>query len=97
MTRALTTDEVLALPAAVDIVTAGRAFGIGKNASYELASSGDFPCKVYRLGVLWRVPRADLLRALGLRPDSSEAGESAPATATTSEPASRPEDEVSLT
>lgn len=62
----MTTGDVLALPAVVDIVTAGKAFGLSKNLSYELARAGTFPCRVYRLGVQWRVPSADLRRALGI-------------------------------
>lgn len=66
MTAALTKADVLAMPAVVDIVTAGKAFGISRNLSYELAAAGQFPCRVLRLGAQWRVPTADLRRALGM-------------------------------
>lgn len=72
MTDALTLADVHALPAVVDIVTAGRAFGISKNLAYELAAAGTFPCRVYRLGVQWRVPTADLRRSLGLLNEAQE-------------------------
>ena len=62
----LTTAEVLALPATVDICTAGRAFGLGRTVSYRLANSGQFPCKVVRAGASYRVVTADLRRVLEL-------------------------------
>ena len=65
-TRTLTLDEVLALPVTVDIVKAGRCFGIGRTKAHELAKNGEFPCQVLRLGVQYRVTRAELLRVLGI-------------------------------
>lgn len=62
----LTVEEVLNLPVSVDLVTAGRCFGIGRTKSHELARNGEFPCKVMRLGNKYRVTRADLLRELGI-------------------------------
>lgn len=62
----LTVDEVLALPVSVDLVTAARCFGIGRTLAHELARKGEFPCEVLRLGVKYRVTRAELLRALGI-------------------------------
>ncbi|YCK39708.1 hypothetical protein ACNF49_38325 [Actinomadura sp. ATCC 39365] len=64
--RALTTDEVLALPAAVDLVTAGRAYGIGRTKAHELARKGKFPVRVIRVGNAYRVPKAALLDSLGV-------------------------------
>lgn len=58
-------DELLRLPVTVDIVTAGKAIGIGRSGAYEMASTGTFPVRVLRLGTKYRVPRADLLRYLG--------------------------------
>lgn len=60
----LTTEEIQALPAAVDLVTAGLAFGMGRTKSYELARAGQFPCKVLPLGPKFIVPKAEILRAL---------------------------------
>ncbi|MGI5414299.1 helix-turn-helix domain-containing protein [Actinomadura luteofluorescens] len=65
-TRTLTPEEVLALPVAVDIVTAGRCFGISRTTAHRLAKDGEFPCQVLRLGVQYRVTRAELLRVLGI-------------------------------
>ena len=64
--------ELLALPAAVDVPTAGRAFGYARNKSYELARSGAFPCRVIRVGERgYRVPRSAILEALGIREDGT--------------------------
>src|SRR6185437_11831476 len=41
--RSLTLAELLALPAVTDLVTAGKALGIGRSASYELAPGGQVP------------------------------------------------------
>ncbi|YCK35135.1 hypothetical protein ACNF49_13925 [Actinomadura sp. ATCC 39365] len=65
-TRPLTTEEVLALPAAVDLVTAGRAYGIGRTKAHELARAGEFPVRVIRVGNAYRVPKSALLDSLGL-------------------------------
>lgn len=64
--RPLTIDEVLELPVSVDLETAGQCFGIGRTKAHELARNGEFPCKVLRLGVKYRVTRAELLRVLGI-------------------------------
>ena len=66
LTRALTHAEIAAQPAVTDLVTAGRALGIGRTRAYELARAGQFPCPVIRAGTTWRVPTAGLLALLGL-------------------------------
>ncbi|TDD62426.1 hypothetical protein E1298_44700 [Actinomadura rubrisoli] len=68
----MTVTEVLSLPVSVDIVTAGRCFGIGRTKSHELARTGEFPCDVLRLGVKYRVTRAELLRVLGIETAAGE-------------------------
>ncbi|MFI7461853.1 helix-turn-helix domain-containing protein [Nonomuraea sp. NPDC049646] len=77
-TKALTTEQLLALPAAVDLVTAGLAWGLGRTTAHELARRGEFPCAVRRVGNQYRVPKADLLRSLGLHP-APQASEQVPA------------------
>ncbi|MGX1514069.1 DNA-binding protein [Streptomyces collinus] len=62
----LTVADVLALPPTVDLVTGGRAFGLGRTTSYRLARSGQFPCKVVKAGGGYRVVTADLRRVLEL-------------------------------
>ena len=66
MAQALTLAEIAGLPAVTDLVTAGRALGIGRTRAYELARAGQFPCPVIRAGRTWRVPTAGLLAVLGL-------------------------------
>jgi hypothetical protein len=58
MAFALTRDELDQLPPVVDLATAGRALGIGRTKAYELARSGEFPCRVLRIGSSYRVPTA---------------------------------------
>jgi len=67
----LTISEALALPAVVDLVTAARALGLGRTTAYALAQDGAFPCRVVRVGAVYRVPTADLLAVLGLHPAAS--------------------------
>jgi hypothetical protein len=66
VTRPLTLDEIAALPAVTDLVTAGKALGLGRTKAYELARAGQFPCPVIRAGKTWLVPTAGLLALLGL-------------------------------
>lgn len=68
----LTRSELLALPASIDIVTAGRAFGVGRTTAYALARSGDFPCQVIRAGRAYRAVTADLLRVLHIAPENGD-------------------------
>ncbi|MBL7546588.1 helix-turn-helix domain-containing protein [Frankia sp. AgB1.9] len=64
--RVLSRAELLALPAVVDLRTAARAFGLGRTNAYELARTGQFPCRVLRINNSYRVPTAELLRVLGI-------------------------------
>ena len=66
MTQPLSLAEVAALPAVTDLVTAGRALGLGRTKAYELARAGQFPCPVIRAGRTWLVPTAGLHALLGL-------------------------------
>lgn len=68
-------EELLALPATVNVTTAGRALGIGRDKAYELIRTGNFPVRVLSLGETVRVPTAELWRALGVT-GPSEAGAS---------------------
>jgi hypothetical protein len=67
--------ELGELPAVIDLVTAGRALGIGRTKTYELARAGEFPCRVLRIGRTYLVPTPELLTLLGYpsgvrRPDT---------------------------
>jgi hypothetical protein len=64
-------DELLGLPATVDLETAARALGFGRTLAYELAARGDFPCRVLRIGRKYVVPTAELRRTLGMPNDNS--------------------------
>ncbi|MEU7183072.1 helix-turn-helix domain-containing protein [Streptomyces celluloflavus] len=63
----VTRSDLLALPAAVDLLTAGRALSLGRSKAYELAQRGEFPVRLLRVGNSYRVPTADLLDLLGVR------------------------------
>ncbi len=65
-TTRLTISQLADLPATIDLMTAARILGIGRTKAYELARHGAFPCLVIRIGDLYRVSTADLLRLLGI-------------------------------
>jgi hypothetical protein len=54
------------VPVTVDLMTAARAFGLGRTVAYTLAKRAEFPCRVFRVGGRYVVARGDLLRALGI-------------------------------
>ena len=58
--------EVHALPAVIDVETAGRLLGLGRSAAYQLVKDGGWPTPVLRLGRRWRVLTAPLLALLGI-------------------------------
>jgi hypothetical protein len=71
--QALTREELLALPAVIDLDTANRALALGRSTGYALAKRGQYPVQVLRFGNAYRVPTADLLRVLGMSaPEISE-------------------------
>ena len=81
MAPALTRDELDRLPPVVDLAMAARALGIGRTKAYELARTGEFPCRVLRLGNTYRVPTAFLRELLGLASSEEETAEGASAQA----------------
>jgi hypothetical protein len=66
----LTASEVRALPAVVDVVTAGEVLGIGRTVAYELVRTNRFPTPVLRVGRQIKIPTAYLIDLLGLSPDA---------------------------
>jgi hypothetical protein len=74
VTGGLTLAELAALPAVTDLVTAGRALGLGRTKSYQLARSGQFPCRIIRAGKSYLVPTADLLALLGVPQPGDQMG-----------------------
>ena len=56
--------EVQALGATTDVVTAGQILGLSRNSAYTLARRGRFPVPVIKAGTRYRIPVAALLTAL---------------------------------
>ena len=52
--------------ATVDLMTAARALGLGRTKAYELAKHDRFPCRVIRIGDVYRIPTPGLLELLGV-------------------------------
>jgi hypothetical protein len=75
----MTEDELYALPVSVDLTTAARAFGLGRTKAFELAKAGQFPCRVLRVGLKYRVPRSAIFEALGVDPATAVSREPQPA------------------
>lgn len=68
----MTEDEIYALPVVVDLPTAARALGLGRNGAYELVHSGAWPTPLLRFGRLIKVPRSSLLDLLGISETSAK-------------------------
>jgi hypothetical protein len=64
--RVPTPDEIRRFRATVDVPTAGRCWGLGRDASYRLARTGRFPVPVLELGGRLRVARSSIMKALGI-------------------------------
>ena len=73
----MTVEELAALPAVVDLRTAARALGLGRDNAYQMAKDDSFPVEVLPLGRYLRVRKADLMRYLHLNMDGTPS--SAPA------------------
>jgi hypothetical protein len=69
----LTASEVRALPAVVDVVTAGEILGIGRSVAYELVRTDRFPTPVLRVGRQIKIPTAYLIDLLGLSTNAEAA------------------------
>jgi predicted DNA-binding transcriptional regulator AlpA len=63
---AMRREELLSLPAVVDLPTAAHVLGVGRSAAYELVRTGQWPTPVLRLGRLIKVPTAPLLELVGV-------------------------------
>lgn len=62
--RKWTLEDIAALGASTDVVTAGQILGISRNTTYALARRGTFPVPVIKAGTRYRVPVAGILAAL---------------------------------
>lgn len=74
MAHGMSREEIMTLPAMVDVVTACRALGLGRTLGYQLVRRGEFPCRVVRVGRRYLIPTADLRAVLGLDTPSTEGG-----------------------
>jgi hypothetical protein len=74
----LTVADLRNLPPTIDLMTAARALGIGRTKAYQLARAGEFPCRIIRIGDLYRVATADLIRLLGSAGNDHEVPPQAP-------------------
>jgi predicted DNA-binding transcriptional regulator AlpA len=59
-----TLDEVRSWPVTVEVRRACRAIGISPSWGYQLIASGDFPCRVIKIGHRSRVITSSLLALL---------------------------------
>jgi len=74
----LTATEVRALPAVVDVVTAGEVLGIGRTVAYELVRTDRFPTPVLRVGRQIKIPTAYLIALIGLDPGNAPEDSASP-------------------
>ncbi|HEX8343115.1 MAG TPA: helix-turn-helix domain-containing protein [Actinoplanes sp.] len=61
---AWTLEDITALGATTDVVTAGQILGISRNTAYALARRGSFPVPIIKAGTRYRVPVAAILATL---------------------------------
>jgi hypothetical protein len=59
-----TLDEIRSWPVTVEVRRACRAIGISPSWGYQLIASGDFPCRVIKIGHRSRVVTASLVALL---------------------------------
>jgi predicted DNA-binding transcriptional regulator AlpA len=71
--RLWTIEEIRALGATTDVVTAGEILGLSRNTAYTLARRGTFPIPVIKAGAKYRVPVTAILAALqtGISPPAA--------------------------
>lgn len=71
----LTVQQILELPSSVNAETSFRAINISKQTGYRLVRMGELPFPVIRMGRMIRVPKAGILRALGMDQATVDAAE----------------------
>ena len=57
----------------IDVVTAGRLLGMGRTKAYRLAQTGQFPCRILRIGGRYMVPLRGVRALLGYADDNDQA------------------------
>lgn len=68
--KVLTADELRSKGLTVPMRIALEAAGIGETRGYQLARTGELPFPVFKVGRVYKVPTAGLLRALGIEDES---------------------------
>jgi hypothetical protein len=82
-----TEQDIRALGASTDLLTAASIFGLSRTAAYAMAGADRFPVPVLRVGRLYLVPVAPILHLLALEPTPPGPGHQA---STASPPAGSP-------
>jgi excisionase family DNA binding protein len=57
---------VIPAPEYSTVADAAHRLGITPKKAYVLLKAGEFPCRVFRVGVEWRIPTAELDRLAGI-------------------------------
>lgn len=86
MGEPMTRTDLLSLGSVTTVEQAGNALGYSRQHSYNLIYRGEFPVPVHKVGRLYRVPTAPLLRYLGVDPNESARRPSTPASTSSEEP-----------
>ena len=60
-------DQLMALPAVIDVPTAASVLGLSRTTAYELIRVGRWPTPVLCLGKLIRLPTGPILDLLGVQ------------------------------
>ncbi|WP_449475349.1 DNA-binding protein [Streptomyces abikoensis] len=58
-------EELRALPPLINVVTAARALGVGRDKAYRLIKEGAFPARTVTMGGVTKVSTASLWELLG--------------------------------
>ncbi len=66
-------DQLMALPAVIDVPTAASVLGLSRTTAYELIRIGQWPTPVLRLGKLIRLPTGPILDLLGVQRGEQQA------------------------
>jgi predicted DNA-binding transcriptional regulator AlpA len=66
-------DQLMALPAVIDVPTAASVLGLSRTTAYELIRVGRWPTPVLRLGKLIRLPTGPILDLLGVQRGEQQA------------------------
>ena len=65
----VTPDELVQLPAVLDVATAAEVLGVSRTCAYELVRSGRWPTPVLHLGRTIRIPSRPLVELIHAQAD----------------------------